>query len=48
MKRLNSGKLQRIVGGEVTVLGCIIVATIVVFASGIIKGYTHPKGCENE
>lgn len=48
MIKLNKSKLRNITGGEITVWGCIAVATIVVFVSGVIKGYTHPKRCNNE
>lgn len=48
MTKLENKKLREISGGEITVWGCVAVAAILIFASGIIKGYTHPKHCNDE
>lgn len=48
MTKLDRKKLKQITGGEITVWGCVLVAAIVIFASGIIKGYTNPESCNND
>ncbi len=45
MKKLDNKKLANITGGEVSVWVYMISSAIVVFVSGIIKGYTHPRSC---
>ncbi len=47
MQKLNDDKLENIIGGEVTVWVYLIATSIVIFLSGIIDGYIHPKECGN-
>lgn len=47
MTKLETNKLKQITGGEITVWGCVIVAAIIVFAAGVIKGYTNPESCNS-
>ena len=48
MIRLNENELNNIEGGEVISTGIgigLIVSTIVIFLSGVFKGYTNPEAC---
>ncbi len=47
MKKIEDKNLENIIGGEVTMMTVFIVSAIVVFISGIIDGYVHPKSCNN-
>ena len=47
MKKISNKKLEKIVGGEITVWTILAVSAIVIFISGVIEGYTHPKACNN-
>ena len=47
MKTIEIDKLENIKGGAtISVTTEIIIATIVIFLSGVIEGITNPKGCE--
>lgn len=45
MYKLSDKRLEKITGGEVSVMVYLIATTIVVFISGILDGYTNPKKC---
>ncbi|MBR4619135.1 MAG: hypothetical protein IKO49_07510 [Bacilli bacterium] len=49
MKKLENNKLEGVVGGaaSIGIFGGIILAvtTISVFISGVLEGFTHPRGC---
>lgn len=48
MNRITNRKLQEVQGGEITAFGIMAVSAVVIFLSGIIKGYTNPGRCNNE
>ena len=41
MQKINNKKLEKITGGEVSVWVYLIATSIIIFLSGVIKGYTH-------
>lgn len=45
MQKISDKKLEKIIGGEISVMVYLIATTIVVFLSGILEGYTNPKKC---
>ena len=46
MQKINNKKLEKITGGEVSVWVYLIATSIIIFLSGVIKGYTHPESCK--
>lgn len=46
MKRLERAELCNVVGGGNEILIGIAIAAIVIFLSGVIRGYTNPERCE--
>ena len=45
--KIKETDLEKIKGGEVSLAVVLGVAALVVFISGIIDGYVHPKSCTN-
>ncbi len=45
--KLSDESLEKIEGGEVGIWVYLIVTSVIIFASGIINGYTHVKPCNN-
>ncbi len=45
--KLEKEELEKISGGEIGTWVYLIVTSIIIFASGIITGYTHEKPCGN-
>ncbi len=46
MKKVADNKLERIIGGEISLLAVLGISAIVVFVAGILEGVTSPKKCE--
>lgn len=45
--KINDEELEKINGGEAGLWIYLIVTSIIVFASGVLQGYTHGKECGN-
>ncbi len=45
--KLKDEELEKVNGGEVGMWVYLIVTSIIIFASGVITGYTHGKPCNN-
>ena len=48
MKKLNDNELIKIEGGGAITTGIgisLIVSSVIVFLSGIVRGYTNPEAC---